>query len=209
LRIYILDEDGESYILDESGEPLLDESSPNAVADFGFQFVTFTDLYGIDRTEEALIFSVENSNMEAPYYSQNHMEEKNSIIVKGYGRGDSRQVSIVTDSVRAGASRWNRCEGYQDASTEPDQDNLEDYAYPAFFEGAPKEELSAVILNVPGRDDTPRSLYGIDWDLGDLLPIFYAGRQFNIEMKIVYVAKDERGKETITGRNEVNASDQA
>jgi len=174
----------------------------------GFQFVTYAGLKGDDRTGNALVFSVENNNIKEPYYTLNHMSEVNSIIVKGFGRGDSRPSETVTDTRRAGASRWNLCEAIEDASTEPDQDYLENYGYPPLWEGAPKEEISAVFLNVPGSEDTPRSLYGIDWDVGDLLPVEYAGMHFNTEVNVVYVAIDEGGKETITGRNGISAGDQ-
>lgn len=175
----------------------------------GLEFITYADLYGQDRTASALIFSVENNNLEAPYYILDHMEEENAVIVKGFGRGDSRLSVTVTDDARVGASRWNRCEGFVDASTEPDQVNLDYYGYSRLYEGAPKEEVSTVFLNVPGSEDSPRSLYGVDWDLGDLLPVEYAGKRFNVEVAITYVAIDESGRETITGRNDINASDQA
>ena len=205
---YILAEDGDP-ILDESGEPLYDEGSGDSNIAQTLKFMTFADLRGQDRTASALIFSTDNANIEQPYYSKTYMEEENSIVVKGFGRGDSRPSARVTDTQRAGASRWNFCEGLEDASTEPDQDNLEYYAYPRLRENDVNESLSVVFLNVPGSEDTPRSLYGVDWDLGDLLPVAYIGKQFNVEVSIVYVAIDENGRETITGRNEVNASDQA
>jgi hypothetical protein len=203
--IYILDEETLDPILDESGHGILDEESGEAESmSVGFQFQTFADLRGQDRTQ-ALDFSVENNNLEAPYYSQSFLEEVNAVIVKGFGRGDSREVEKVNDTDRINASRWNRREGFKDGSQEPDQNKLADLAYPELYDGRPKEDISAVFLNVPSGPDTPRSMYGLDWDLGDLVPISYAGKQFNAEISIVYVAIDENGKETITGRNEVSA----
>ena len=205
---YILEEDSTEYILGEDGTPILEEDNVESGAIQGFEFVTFADLRGQDRTTSALVFSPENNNLEGPYYTLNHMEEENSIVVKGYGRGDSRPSSRVTDSQRSGMSRWNFCEGFQDASTEPDSTKLDDYAYSPLREGQPKEEISGVFLNVPGSEDTPRSLYGIDWDLGDLVPVQFAGKRFNVEVDIVYVAIDESGRETITGRNNIEGSNQ-
>lgn len=207
IGLYILDEDGEP-ILDEVGHPLVDESSSVAGAMQGMEFVTFADLRGQDRTASALVFSIENNNLEAPYYTLDHLQEENAIIVKGFGRGDSRPSVTVTDDQRIGASRWNRCEGLEDASTEPEQANLADYGYAMLYNGQPKEEISAVFLNVPGSEDTPRSLYGLDWDLGDLLPVEYANKRWNVEVDIVYVAIDETGRETITGRNNIDTSEQ-
>lgn len=205
---YIFDEETGDPILDEDGMPLVDESSPDSTSRQGFEFRTYAGLRGQDRTTSALIFSVENNNLEGPYYTKDHMNEENSIVVKGFGRGDSRPHATVTDTQRAGASRWNLCEGLEDASTEPDQTRLEDYAYPPLYAGIPQEQISCVFLNVGGSEDTPRSLYGIDWDMGDLLPVEYANQRFNVIVDIVYVAVDEDGRETITGQNDVLLPDQ-
>jgi Siphovirus ReqiPepy6 Gp37-like protein len=205
--IYILDEETGDPILDEDGYPLIAEASPDSASIQGFEFLTLADLYGKDRTGDGLVFSIENNNLQAPYYTKNYMEEENSIIVKGFGRGDSRPHATVTDTQRAAASRWNLCEGFQDASTEPDQTYLDNYAYPTLYAGQPSEDIGAVFLSTPGSEDTPRSLYGIDWDLGDLLAVEYAGMRFTVEVEIVYAAIDENGKETITGRSNVSAGD--
>lgn len=171
--------------------------------DTGFQFITIADLYGQDRTTKT-VYSVENNNLRAPYYSEDHLDEVNAVIVKGFGRGDSRQTEVVIDDVRIKSSRWNRCEEFLDASGEPEQSLLEDAGKSVLWKGEPKKEIVAVFLNVPGGPDSPRSLYGIDWDLGDLLPVEYVGRHFDVEVVIVYVSMNENGEENITGRNEVN-----
>jgi len=204
LILYILDEVLGTPILDELGDGIEDESSTQ-LPGVGFQFQTFADLRGLDRTQD-LEFSVENNNLEEPYYTQNYLEEVNAVIVKGFGRGDSRVSVWVEDQTRINASRWNRMESFKDGSQEPDQTKLEDVGFPDLYAGIPKEELSAVFLNVPESPDTPRSLYGLDWDFGDLVRVSYAGKQFNVEIVIVYVAIDEGGRETITGRNQVSAT---
>lgn len=204
LILAILDEDTGEDILDEDGLAILDEESDERSGQ-GLQFQTFADLRGQDRTMD-LEFSVENNNLEEPYYTQNYLEEVNAVIVKGFGRGDSRVTVRVDDTERINASRWNRMEGYKDGSQEPDQAKLADLAYPELYSGRPAEDLSAVFLNVPEGQNSPRSLYGVDWDLGDLVPVSYAGKQFNVEISIVYVAIDENGSETITGRNQVAAT---
>lgn len=202
-----------SLILDEAtgigmeaelGDDLVDEASVE-LSGIGFQFQTFADLRGADRSS-GVEFSVENNNLESPYYTQDYLDEVNAVIVKGFGRGDSRVAVWVQDDPRIHASRWNRMEGFKDGSQEPDQTKLEDVGYPDLYAGLPKEEISAVFLNVPAGPDSPRSLYGLDWDLGDLVPVSFAGKQFNVEISIVYVAIDENGKETITGRNAIAAT---
>ena len=198
----ILEEDLSESILDENDDPLLEEETITPLAAVAFRFETFAGLYGIDRTAST-VFSVENENLDSPDHSIDHLDERNSVIVKGYGRGDSRPWEIV-DSEGVNSSRWNRYETFLDASQEPDQDNLADFGYGELYANRPKETINAIFLNRDGSPTTPQSLYGVDWDLGDLLPVFYADRFLNVEVEIVYVAVDEAGQENILGRNNVN-----
>jgi ReqiPepy6 Gp37-like protein len=170
----------------------------------GFQFRTFVNLRGTDRTTQ-LEFSVENSNLEAPFYSIDHFDEINAVYAKGQGRGESRATALVEDAVRIGASRWNRHEAMREASYEVEDAALEEVARAELADGKPREELYATFLNTPGSQDAPRSLYGIDWDLGDLVRVTYARKQFTAEILIVYVSINENGVEEITGRNQVGA----
>lgn len=204
--IYILDaEDPSEYILDEAGKPLLDEESTTSNAPIGFRFETFAGLRGEDRTL-GVIFSVPNNNLKGPSYSKSYIDEINRVIVKGFGRRDSREYDWAQYAADINLSRWNRCEGYVDASNEPDQANLSDAGQETLYKNRPIEQLEAVFLNVPEGPDSPRSLYGVDWDLGDLLPVEYAGKRFYVEVDIVYISIDKDGKETITGRNSINSS---
>lgn len=201
-EIYILAEDLE-IILDESGDGLLDEQSLGLVGGFGFEFRTYADMRGSDRTA-GLVFSVENGNLEAPWWSKDHLDEVNSVYVKGQGRGESRAVVHVEDLSRVNSSRWNRSESVQQATYETDLTALEAVGNLELNEGKPAQEFYATFLNTPGDESTPRSLYGIDWDLGDILPVSFTTQMINCEVVIVYVSIDENGKETILGRNVVN-----
>jgi hypothetical protein len=205
---FILDEaDPTLAILDEAGFPLVDEAATDSIGNsIGFRFETFAGLRGMDRTS-GVVFSKGNNNLKEPLYSKSHLDEATSAIVKGYGRGDSRPWSVV-DAENITASRWNRVEVFVDASTEPDQSNLVDYAYEPLNKYRAKELLNCTFLNVPGGAGVPRCLYGVDWDLGDLVPVEYAGVRRNVEISIVYVAVDENGQETVTARNDINRSDQ-
>ena len=185
-----------------------DESDDTTIARQVFKFFTYADRLGQDRTASSLVFSVENNNLEAPAYTLSHMDEENSVVVKGPGRGDSKDSATVDDTTAINQSRWNRCEGVVDASSEPDPAGLPDYGYRQLDKMRVVEELNGVFLNVPEGKSGPRSLYGIDWDLGDILPVSYAGVQFELEVRQVFVSVDDQGIETITGRNDVNAGAQ-
>lgn len=206
-NIYILDEEtGLPMEGEEAGDFLLDEQSTGIDYRMGFQFQTFADLRGVDRTGGGLLFSVPNGNLKGPFYSKNHFEEKNSLIVKGSGRGESRETRVVDDLARVNASRWNRCEDMTEASYEVDDTELESVGAAKLKEGKPVEELFATFLNIPGSEDVPRCLYPIDWDLGDLVRAWYAEQLFECEIVVVYVGVDENGVETITGRNTIGES---
>lgn len=164
---------------------------------FGWAFRTYADLRGADRTN-GVEFSVENENLKTPEYSKSYFDEVNSVFIK-----NGTLVSNVQDTDRIYESRWNLCENVRFGYFEGAAAGLTAIGNAELGNGVPKEELEAIFLNTPGTPRTPRSLYGVDWDLGDLLPVSYAGMQFDAEVKIVYVSVDENGKETITGRNKV------
>lgn len=170
---------------------------------FGFTFRTYADRRGSDRTQ-GIVFSVENENMRAPQYSKSYFEEVNAV----YANGKSG-VILVTDANRILASRWNRSEKFLQAAAQGDATAQQNAARKELGAGIPKEEMDVTILNNPGLNNpsggkTPRSLYGVDWDLGDLLPVSYADMQFDVELQIVYVSVNDQGAEKITGRNKVN-----
>lgn len=178
--------------LSSSGSPT---SSP-----LGWQFRTLADLYGVDRTN-GIEFSLKNENIESPSYSLDRLDEYNAVTVAGNGSGQSQLSETVTDSIRTGASRWNWSEKVLSASNEANATAMQDAGRSELDKGKPKEEFDVTFLNIPGGPTTPRSLYGLDWDLGDIVRVNYAGLQFNVEIGIVYVAVDDQGHENITARS--------
>lgn len=171
-------------------------------AALGWEFRTYTNLRGQDR-RTALEFSAENENLQAPDYWEDHLDEVTAVYVTGNGRGANQIITSVTDANRLASSRWNRVEKVISASNENSTTALQTAGKGELWNRRPQERLQAVILNSPGSRTTPRSLYGVDWDLGDLVRATYAGKSFDMEIKLVYVSVDENGKETITGRNEI------
>lgn len=169
----------------------------------GWSFVTRAGLYGTDRTASGIEFSIENENIDNPTYSISHMDEVNSVYVNGGGRGDTQIIQPVEDTSRATASRWNRVEKVLSSSNETTNTGLQDKGSAELEKNRPRETLPLVFLNTPGSRTTPRSLYAIDWDLGDAVRVSYIGKQFTAEINIVYVSVNESGQETITGRNDI------
>ena len=158
---------------------------------FGYTFRTYADLRGIDRTN-GTVFSPENGNLIDTEYFENYLDE---ITVAEVG------VTTVT-SPDALLSRWNSIKEYRAAST-PDVSIDTSTANQMLSEDGKKISIGAYFVNSPGSSDQPRSLYGIDWDLGDLLPVQYAGKNLQAEVEIVWVSVNDMGVENIVGSNRV------
>lgn len=169
----------------------------------GWQFETRADLFGNDRTT-GILFSLENENIKAPEYSEDHLDEINSVYVFGNGTGRNSQViEPVQDTQRISQSRWNLSEKIISASEEPGTSGLQTAGNAQLEKGRPQIGFPVEFLNTAGNARVPQSLYGIDWDLGDLLPVQYAGRNFNVEVEIVTVSLNDAGEENVSGRNKV------
>lgn len=164
----------------------------------GWEFRTYAEVFGTDRTT-ALEFSLENENITDVTWDVNHLEEVNTVIVKGNGQGLSQLVSSLSDSLRVNYSRWNRVEKVVSASNQTTTAALQDVARSELYKGREDRILKATLVNSPGSQSSPRSLYGLDWDLGDRIRINYVRNQFNMDIDTIHVAVDENGKETITG----------
>lgn len=199
--IYILDHDFE-IIRTEDGEPLLDETSISTLAPFGFEFVTIADRFGSD-IRELFEFSEENGNFVGGSYQLSHMDEINAVYVKGQGEGSSRQVETVVDAARIAVSRWNRCETLVEASSSTTTASLQSDGTKTLNEGKPVDELYGTFVSIEGDENVPRCLYGLDWDLGDLVRVQYAGKYFDAEIMTIHVSIDESGNEKIQGRNKI------
>ena len=136
----------------------------------------------------------------------------NAVFVRGPGRGESAKYAkkdlvkasfFMEDSARITASRWNRYEGYRDAASQTKIEELQQVGRADLEKGRPQEDLYCTFLSTPGSDDAPRSLYGLDWDLGDRVRVSYAGLYKTAEIMIVYVSINDRGEEEVTGRSDV------
>lgn len=204
LQAYKDDPDNKLRVFFDVVPQELNPEDNDSASTLGWQFVTRAGLYGADRTNE-LEFSLDNENIKTPSYAISHLDEVNSVFVLGNGRGATQIIENVQDSSRVSASNWNRCEGVVSASSETTATGLQHAGTAELEKGKPVESLPLVFLNTTGSSTTPRSLYGLDWDLGDRLRVSYASKQFEAEVNLVFVSVDEDGVEEITGRNEVNS----
>lgn len=177
---------------------VVEDNSIGLSGGFGYRFRTYPTLRGMDRTA-GIQFSVENGNMDQPVYSEDYLDEWTSVFKYN---NDQAWASQNAQSSEKNLSRWNYIEKAETTSDDSAAVALND-VYATLRDGAAKISLNANFLNTPGSNNNPRSLYGVDWDLGDLLPCKFADRVINAEVAIVYVAVNDQGQETITGQTTV------
>lgn len=163
---------------------------------FGYIFKTYADLRGADRTGSGLIFSPENGNLASPKYSEDYLDDVTAVSI-AYPTPGSADTFFYDERY---LSRWNTIWNFREVGP---SDNGENVANIIYDRNRGIKEMNCVFLNTPGGVNQPRSLYGVDWDMGDLVRAQFANKSVDAEVKIIYVAVDQDGKETITGRNEI------
>lgn len=161
---------------------------------FGYIFRTYIDLRGSDRTG-GVTYSVENGNVKDPSYFEDHLD---SFTVSKVLNLSTPAYSWSEASPETKLSRWNTIVSAQQSSDANHTLN-EAKANAALQDGKSKRVLNINFVDSPGSDRQPQSLYGVDWDLGDLLPVSYAGRSFDAELETVYISVNAEGKENIVG----------
>lgn len=177
---------------------VVEDESIGLLGGFGYRFRTYPDRRGRDRTTD-IIYSVENGNLAAPVYYEDYLEEHTSVFKYNASQAWASQNVQSADQY---LSRWNYIEKAETTSRDTAAAALNE-AYATLREGAAQKVLNADFLNSPGSAIQPRSLYGVDWDLGDLLPCVFAGKSINAEVAIVYVSVNDQGQEKITGKTQV------
>lgn len=170
---------------------------PGVSGGFGYVFRTYADLRGVDRSLGKL-FSVENGAITAPAYIEDYLDQ----ITEARVYNKSTSTGITVDSQDVNLSRWNTIQQYEGSSGTAVAD-MTSQANAILSNGAGQIRMGATFVNVPGDLSHPRSLYGVDWDMGDFIPVSFAGKRMTCEVVIVHVSIDESGNENIVGQTEV------
>lgn len=164
---------------------------PGKANGFGYVFRTSADLWGVDRSN-SMVFSTQNGNLRIPTYYEDYLDQVTSVTVNN---------TTVQAQARF-LSRWNNIGKYVSSSSSVVAENTAQ-ANKELAENAKRFSLGASFISTPGSPDQPRSLYGVDWDLGDLLKVHYAEKYYAAEVEIVWVGVNDKGEEKITGYNKV------
>lgn len=178
---------------------VVEDNSIGLAGGFGYRFRTFPDRRGRDRTK-GTIFSVENGNLGSPTYYEDYLDEITSVF-----HYNSRKPAWSGHNIQSNdqyLSRWNYIEVSDITTTVTANADLNKMRA-ELRDGAARKVMNAEFLDSPGSLTQPRSLYGVDWDLGDLLPVVFGGKVMNVEVQIVYVAVNDAGEENISGKSQV------
>lgn len=163
------------------------------VTENNFQFRTQVGQWGRDRTADSgdpITFSLENQNLANPILVEDAREEVTVAYALGDGEESQRDVQTSEDTTRSGRSIFGRREAAINAVGNTTAGVL-DIADGRVAKGRPVSYFTADLLSVPG------SLYGVDWNFGDLVTVSFDGRQFDALIRSVTVSVDENGRETI------------
>jgi hypothetical protein len=161
-----------------------------------FTFVTYLEQMGSNRTYSTVTASGKNEygnvpvvfgavfgSVQSAEYSLDRMSEANVVIVQGKGDGSTKHTLTVSDSKAIAVSPWNMREVSRSASSSDFEYQLRDFGNQTLKEMAAKEVVSSC---VPLQ--TPSSLYGKNYFLGDKITVWFDDVKMN--KRIVSVTLD-------------------
>lgn len=161
-----------------------------------FRFDTYVNQPGADRSingSNPVIFSTEFGNLTDIEYVDDFSSEVNYIYGGGRNVGQSKLIGTAQDDDLIGRSKWNRREGFINASGAQSTAEIEQVAGQALNSMRPKRLFKAKILSTQA---TPYG--GNGWRFGDRVTISDSGVQFDAIIRSVHVVVDGDGKEDIS-----------
>ena len=176
------------------GTPVFFDIQPATVTEktITFEFRTFIDQVGTDRTETGMVFDRDEGTLKDPFIEWDATNEVNYVYAGGQGSGSARDIQQVYDAARYGKSQWSRCEGFADARDQ-DTGKVAQVGQIALHNGRPLMRFGGIPL------DTAGSRFGVHWNFGDKVPARYRGVEFNVLVNGVTL-NVKNGKETISAR---------
>jgi hypothetical protein len=158
-----------------------------------FEFRTYTGQPGQD-VSDRVVFDQDRGNLTDPFLEFNYRDEVNYVYGGGRGEGEARNIQQAYDAVRYNASRWNRCEGFANATNQTTDDGVREAARAVLELGRPKRYFGGMPV------DTLGTRFGVDWNFGDRVTARYRGEEFTMIIRVVTISVDEMGHETIDAR---------
>lgn len=161
-----------------------------------FEFRTYKDRIGLDRTSGGAMFAQEWGNLRNAYWEEDWLEDENIVHGLGWGSGTDREVDPERDKWRMFRTPWSRIEGIANARKATTRFEIAEAARSRLYEKRPKRRLSGVLIS------TPEAQYGTDWLFGDLVGANFYGMDFNGLVDSVEITLMEDGREHIEARIE-------
>lgn len=163
------------------------------------EFQTYINQQGVDRTLPGTLLVVGKpfNNLVKSRLSLDYTQERNFIYAAGQGANDTRAVQTAEDETRIGLSPFNRREFLVDAPNTADLTALTNEAETALRENRPRQVFTGDIV------ETPQTLYGDNYQWGDLVQGVGYGQSFPCRVNRVHV-KVAGGEEKVMAsiRNE-------
>lgn len=180
--------------------------------DYLWEFRAFDEQLGIDSSilnldittglngagNPPVIFSVVRGNMGIPIYSESRNDEVNTLMVLGKGQGTDRErVQVVNADVAD--SPINRREGVRNSTANSGAAELTSYGEATLPTLAKQESFVFNVIQVPS------TLYGRDYNLGDLITARFDDIERN--KKIVDVEVSVSAENTIVENVRIEVAD--
>lgn len=150
-----------------------------------FEFRWYEGQLGTDR-RAAVRFALTFGNMGEPEYALTRSSEANAVLVAGQGEGVDREILWRTDPGLMDDSPWNRREEFVDARDLTTTAGLESRGDARLRERRPVEGLTFRVIQTPG------TVYGRDYFLGDLVRGEFAGIVVDQKIDGLVFTVDER-----------------
>lgn len=146
---------------------------------------TYAGQRGIDHTADSgqpVILSEEQGTLANATLTVDHTDEATFAIVAGANTGAARITATAVDTVRMGASPFNRIERFGDFPNLITTAALQAEANALLREGRPKISVTADLVETDG------ATRGIHYDLGDIVTAEVRGKQYDVRLDVVSVS---------------------
>lgn len=157
-------------------------------ADRAWEFRWYTGHLGTDRSA-TVVFALQFGNMARPSLRRNRLNEATIAIVAGQGTSDER-VTVVRQGVNYDAS-VNSIEVLVDARDVSTTAGLNTRGDARLDELRARDDLQFEVIQTPG------SLYGLHYFIGDLVTGFFQGITAVKKISSVTINLDSSGNETV------------
>ena len=169
----------------------------------GYQFRTYSPWYGTDRREDnadgvkPTVFSLELGNMRNPRRSVIRHAEVTAAYGGWQGGGMERTIYLEENATAQAESPYRRREEFYDLRDVTTPDSVSGILQQKLVDDGKVEQVEFELVQ------TGATLYGRDWNLGDLCTARVFGSTYDVRITEVLGRLDAENEEIIEGRAEL------